>query len=207
MSLILDALRKLERDKDPHEPGVLVVGAVPWGARTRSRRPLLLALAGIGLVVFLAFALWHLFRRPVPAVPAPPVLVVPVTPAPASTPLPTPAPSPTVAATRPPAAPRPAPTPPAARPEPVPVRAAAPVGLTPTGGSEPEVAGPDMPAQPPAAGTLRLNAISQRDGRPVALINDRLLFEGDSFEGVKVLRIGEAEVELEVHGKRRVLRF
>ncbi len=62
MSLILDALRKLERDKDPREPGVLVVGAVPWGARTRSRRPLLLALAGIGLVVLLAFALWRLSR-------------------------------------------------------------------------------------------------------------------------------------------------
>jgi hypothetical protein len=64
-----------------------------------------------------------------------------------------------------------------------------------------------VPAQPAEAGTLRLNAISQRDGRPVALINDRLLFEGDSFDGVKVLRIGDAEVEVEVHGKRRVLRF
>ena len=41
----------------------------------------------------------------------------------------------------------------------------------------------------------------------MALINDRLLFEGDSFDGIKVLRIGEAEVEVEVHGKRRVLRF
>jgi hypothetical protein len=41
----------------------------------------------------------------------------------------------------------------------------------------------------------------------VALINDRLVFEGDSFEGVKVLRIGEVEVELEVRGKRRVLKF
>jgi hypothetical protein len=41
----------------------------------------------------------------------------------------------------------------------------------------------------------------------VALINDRLLFEGDSFDGVKVLRIGQAEVEVEVRGKRRVLTF
>ena len=47
----------------------------------------------------------------------------------------------------------------------------------------------------------------QRDGRPVAMINDRLVFEGDSFEGVRVLRIGDAEVEVEVHGQRRVLRF
>jgi hypothetical protein len=59
----------------------------------------------------------------------------------------------------------------------------------------------------PAPDDLHLNAISQRDGRPVALINDRLLFEGDSFDGVKILRIGETEVEVEVRGKRRVLRF
>jgi hypothetical protein len=70
------------------------------------------------------------------------------------------------------------------------------------------------PGSPPpaAAGTsgtddLHLNAISQRDGRPLALINDRLVFEGDSFDGVKILRIGEEEVEVEVRGKRRVLRF
>jgi hypothetical protein len=54
---------------------------------------------------------------------------------------------------------------------------------------------------------VRLNAISQKDGRPVALINDHLVFEGDSVDGVKVLRIGEAEVEVEIRGERRVLRF
>lgn len=212
MSPILDALRKLEREKDPREPGVLVVGAVPWGARTRSRRPLLLALAGIGLVVLLAFALWRLSRRPAPAVSAPPVSVVPVTPASASAPLQTPAPLPTIVAAQPAAAPRPEPTPPAALPEPVRVPVpvpAAPGPVTPdrTTSAEDFAAPASAPAPPPAAGTLRLNAISQRDGRPVALINDRLLFEGDSFDGVKVLRIGEAEVEVEVHGKRRVLRF
>ena len=36
---------------------------------------------------------------------------------------------------------------------------------------------------------------------------DGRVFEGDSFDGVKVLRIGEAEVEVEVRGQRRVLRF
>ena len=65
---------------------------------------------------------------------------------------------------------------------------------------------PTVPAGPPA-GTLRLNAISQREGRPVALINERLVFEGDSFDGIRVLRIGEAEVEVEIRGQRRVLRF
>ena len=59
----------------------------------------------------------------------------------------------------------------------------------------------------PAPDDLRLNAISQRDGQPVALVNDRLVREGDSFDGVRVLRIGEAEVEVEVRGQRRVLRF
>ena len=41
----------------------------------------------------------------------------------------------------------------------------------------------------------------------MALVNDRLVFEGDSFDGVKILHIGEAEVEVEVRGQRRVLRF
>jgi len=55
------------------------------------------------------------------------------------------------------------------------------------------------PVPPPASSDdVRLTAISQKDGRPVVLINDRLMFEGDSFDGVKVLRIGEAEVEVEV---------
>jgi hypothetical protein len=66
---------------------------------------------------------------------------------------------------------------------------------------------PTVPAGPSPAGTLRLNAISQREGRPVALINERLVFEGDSFDGIKILRIGEAEVEVEIRGQRRVLRF
>jgi hypothetical protein len=62
-----------------------------------------------------------------------------------------------------------------------------------------------VPSAAPAE--LRLTAISQRDGRPMALINDRLVFEGDSFDGVRVLRIGDVEVEVEVRGVRRVLRF
>jgi hypothetical protein len=71
----------------------------------------------------------------------------------------------------------------------------------------PVAAPPPPPSRAPAPDDLRLNAISQRDGRPLALINDRLVFEGDSFDGVKILRIGESEVEVEVRGKRRVLRF
>ena len=61
--------------------------------------------------------------------------------------------------------------------------------------------GPTRPRPTPSkAGELRLNAISERDGQPVAIVNDRLVREGDSFDGVRVLRIGEAEVEVEVGG-------
>ena len=193
MSLILDALKKLEHEKDAREPGVLVVGSVPWGERRRSRLPL--ALAATALVA-LAFAGWWWLRptpHPTAAGPAP------VSPAPTSSPL--------VAGT--PTAPPPPPTlapsstasaPPARRPA-VPM-----IDETPGPPARPEGAAA-------AAGTrttpddLRLNAITRRDGRPVALVNDRLVFEGDSFDGVRILRIGEAEVEVEVRGQRRILRF
>jgi hypothetical protein len=83
--------------------------------------------------------------------------------------------------------------------------APAPSGAAPDGKGTPAASA----ERPPASGPddLQLNAISQRDGRPVALINDHLVFEGDSFDGVRILRIGETEVEVEVRGKRRVLRF
>jgi hypothetical protein len=54
---------------------------------------------------------------------------------------------------------------------------------------------------------LRLQAISERDGKPIALVNDHLMREGDEFEGVRVLSIRGTEVEVEVQGRRTVLRF
>jgi hypothetical protein len=202
VSLILDALKKLERDKDAREPNVLVVGSVPWGTRARSRLPLVVALGGAALVALVAFALWPRERtaRP-PAAPPSPAVSSPAAPptpsgsgvAPGTTPA-------TGAAVAPPEPRRPS----------VPSAESAAVDDQPaeaTGALE------EQPATaPPRRGTsvtdeLRLNAISRRDGRPVALINDRLVFEGDGFDGVKVLRIGETEVEVEVRGQKRVLRF
>jgi hypothetical protein len=52
-----------------------------------------------------------------------------------------------------------------------------------------------------------LQAISQRDGRPVAMLDDRLVREGDRFDGVAVVRIGEDEIEIEVEGQRRIIGF
>ena len=81
VSLILDALKKLEHEKNAREPGVLVVGSVPWGERRRSRRPLALAAAAL---VALAFAGWWWLRpTPRPTAAAP----VPVSPAPTPSPV------------------------------------------------------------------------------------------------------------------------
>jgi hypothetical protein len=219
VSLILDALRKLEREKGTHEPGVLVVGSVPWGERSRARRLLL----GAGAVVALALAVlagWLMRRNPTPPDAAHPAAAATPTPVAAGVaPTPVPAtPSPTALAQEeqaPPAPPLRLSHPPLVeRPAPAPGRAAAaeepkPEVVAPT----PSEVAPAPPAAPAAAPSptvtddLRLSAISQRDGKPVALINDRLVFEGDSFDGVRVIRIGEAEVEVEVKGQRRVLRF
>ena len=54
---------------------------------------------------------------------------------------------------------------------------------------------------------LRLQAISERDGQPVALVNDRLLRVGDEVDGAKVLAIRGTEVDVEVHGRRATLHF
>jgi hypothetical protein len=185
VSLILDALKKVEREKEAHEPNVLVVGSVPWGTRARSRRPLVVALLGTALVALAAFALWPRERA-----------ARPVTPPSTLASSPAPAPTPGTASVRPPTTPATA----AVVPPPEPRRLSVPE-------DEPAAAEAPPSAPAPAADALRLTAISQRDGRPVALVNDRLVFEGDSFDGVKILRIGEAEVEIEVRGQRRVLRF
>jgi hypothetical protein len=34
-----------------------------------------------------------------------------------------------------------------------------------------------------------------------------MVYEGDSFDGVKVVRIGDNEVEIEIDGQRRVIQF
>ena len=64
-----------------------------------------------------------------------------------------------------------------------------------------------MPSAAEPSSGLQLQAISQRDGRPIAVLNSRVVHEGDHFEGVTILRIGVDEVEIEVRGRRRTLRF
>jgi hypothetical protein len=174
MSLILEALRKLDREKQTPERGFVVVASEPWPASPRHRgRAVVLALVALVAGVATVF-----FGRTPAVLPIPsPTVTVSPTPTPPSVP----ATTLLVASTpRPVAALRTAP-------------AAAPL------------ASPRPPtASPPS---LVLQAISERDGKPIALLSDRLVREGDEFEGVRVIRIGEAEVEIEWHGQRSVVRF
>jgi hypothetical protein len=88
-----------------------------------------------------------------------------------------------------------------------PARSEAPATIEPTppADARPGVAPPQpSPTRPPR---FTLQAISHRDGRPVAVLNERLVYEGESFDGITVVRIGETEVELTVDGRRVVVGF
>jgi hypothetical protein len=198
VSLILEALRKREREKQVTERGFLVVAPTAW-AQSRGRNVALTFAAAI--VAFGLGALVTSWRRPAaPAAPAAPAPAAPVTVTAIAHSVPgtvLPAPAATVPTTLPRQAIAPIPAPTAtlaaATHEPEPVATAAAPVPSPT------------PLASPAA--LVLQAISQRDGRPVALISDRLMREGDEFDGVRVVAIRDAEVELEVRGERVTLRF
>jgi hypothetical protein len=99
-----------------------------------------------------------------------------------------------------------------AAPVPVPVREPeAPPPVEREAPSEiPEIDGPapaaaleaPPPSEPPR---LVLQGTSVLDGRPVAVVSDRRVFEGDTIEGAIVIRIEERSVELEFQGKRFTL--
>lgn len=87
----------------------------------------------------------------------------------------------------------------------------------PPSSSERVVATPDgrperplRPAPPTASPSppLVLQAISERDARPIAIISDQLVREGDKVGPLRVLRIGPDSVEmLRESGQRETLRF
>jgi hypothetical protein len=284
MSFILDALKKLEREKESREPGVVMVGPVPWGGADRRSRRRRLAFAAAALVLVGALGIWWVGVSPGPSAPETesregtssggsfdrPEVV----PAGAAAPAPRPSRPP---AEEPPAprtaeAPGPAPgrgaavRPPGARTLDLPVEQTAPAarsepgatseaattapadidraasernvaaGAEPSAASSAAVAGevppppgslaavaeaetppeetaetglseaPDAPSAPPGP-EFRLTAISTRDGEPIALLNDRLVREGDRFGDVRIIRIGTTEVEIEVDGERRTIGF
>jgi hypothetical protein len=183
VSLILEALKKLEREKGVPDRGFLVLAHLPW-ARSGKAGARVAGLAALALVLAAAgFLAWR-------SRPAPPRAVAP-------------APTPTPAALPPRAGVPAFPSPTVALPS---STAALPAPATAAPPAAPAPALP-LPSPPEAVAEFRLNAITVQDGHPVAVLNDRIVREGDSFEGVRVLRIGETEVEIEVRGERRVIRF
>jgi hypothetical protein len=174
VSLVLEALKKLDREKGRDERGFVVMAAAPWP--TRAARPwapwAALAVATVGAVVAV------LALRPSPTLP-PPTAARPA----AADPAP-------VVTAPPPAVPGANAT--VARPGPV--RVAPKPVVAPTA------------APPPDAGP-RLQAISERDGQPIAIIDDHLVRVGDEVGGMRILAIRGAEVDVEIRGRRTTLRF
>jgi hypothetical protein len=204
VSLILEALKKLEREKQTPDRGFLVMAQVPWAGEGRRGRALLV----LGLLVATgaagAFFLWRhgpgtKATAPAEAVAPPPTAPAPALPASVAPPprLST-GPGPSIALP-----PRFVP-PPSRTGSPAPPRAAA---ATPAAAP---AAAPGQTAAPPAlapSNELRLEAVSEQEGVAVAVINGQLVREGDHIGNAVVLRIGVQEVEVEVDGRRTVLRF
>jgi hypothetical protein len=185
MSLILDALKKLEREKQTTPRGFLVVAPGAWAGRGRGASlvagALLVGLV-LGAVSIAAYGRMTQAAMPAPLASGPaPAAATPVhTPAPLVT-----APSPRARVAR------------SAPPTTLPAVVAGTLTSPPT----------EAPAASPVPEGPRLQAISEQDGHPVAVIDERIMREGDELGGVKVVRIGAAEVEIEHQGKRRILRF
>jgi hypothetical protein len=191
VSLILDALRKLEREKRSPQRGFVVVGS----ARPRPAISGAFVGAVLAAVVLVPLTWWLASRSTRPAGPTPSVV-------PAASAAPAPI-------TREPEVLMPAftstPPPPLRSLVTVSGTSAAAVGAS---GSRERASTPRAPtpsASPSPAFVLQ--AITQRDGRPLALISDRLVREGDSLDGARVVHIGESEVELELAGRRLVITF
>lgn len=66
---------------------------------------------------------------------------------------------------------------------------------------------PTTPARAPAPAFV-LQAISERDSQPIAIINDQLVKEGDRLAGARVVRIGTETVEIVLaSGEKDLVRF
>ncbi len=181
MSLVLEALKKLDREKGRDERGFVVMAAAPWPTRAARRWP---AWAALGMATAAAVAAVLALRTtPAPAaLPAPPAAV-------------TPRPAAIVVATV---------APPAQAPRRRETREEAAHTKAPAATL---AAAPSPRAPRPADPEPRLQAISERDGQPIAIINDHLVRVGDEVDGIRVLAIRGAEVDVEVRGRRTTLRF
>ncbi|MEO8361851.1 MAG: hypothetical protein ABI672_17585 [Vicinamibacteria bacterium] len=202
MSLILEALRKLDRDKQVPERGFLVLAQAPWPSSSRIRTPHIVF--GVAVAMSLGAGLAYWFLRPAPQVVPTPAstALVPAIPVPAPVEArraPASVPGPGTRLSQPPPPPRTA------------VKAATPIARPLSKAPDPAVVEPQAPESAPAVQHLVapyvLQALSSLDGHPVAVINGLMVREGEVIDGVTILKIGTETVEMEVAGLRRVLRF
>lgn len=184
------------------------MGASGWGgARRVGVLPIALALGLAGLVGF-GIARWAARPvakepavasepRPAPARSAPPSTFAPPDAAslpPATAPAPT---IPSAAAT----------SAPPARTDPSRAAASsAPGTAQPRTATDPRAPVPVPPALVPET-NYALQAVTEQDGQPVAIVNGQLVRVGDVLEGARILRIEPEAVEIEKNGRRIVLSF
>jgi hypothetical protein len=180
MSLVIDALRRVEK-KDP--AGSVGSASVRVGGRRSGRRswPVLLAASG-GLAVGLAVPQ----ERTAPAAAARPVEPRDSSPW---------GPGRSVLAASDPVAGAAASVPARETSAPRRVRAASPAAAA-------------TATQTPAAQAHVLQAVSTRDGAPIAMVNGRLVREGDTIDGFRVTKIaGETVTGTRADGTEAVLVF
>jgi len=194
MSLILEALRKLERDRprDGSSEAVVLLASQPWPEAEdgRGRRRVLLGAAAGVIVALVATGVWLLWPHPASR------------PAAADAPRATPAPEPLAAAVDPVT---PEPTP---EPAPEKGRAEMPVVASPPAASTEPPPWPSPMAAPSSPQGFLLTAIGERDGQRVAMLNDRLVRVGDAIDGNRIVAITDSTVEVELaDGRRITVRF
>jgi hypothetical protein len=242
MSFILDALKKLERQKQQENASgdgeTVMEGGRRWG---EGKRPIEVG-KSVVIIAFLALAIagFALYRSLSVEKPVPPAATVSRTPPPEpSAKVPTPTTRPVAPMEEPerdvddPAASTetqpveetelPTEEEPAS-PEPVPedvVETVPPVRLVGRTDVEEPPDESENPAEltrsesdgdaaaevPESLPELVLQGTSVVDGRPVAVINYQRLYEGDTIEGARVLKISDRVVELEYEGRRFTIKL
>jgi len=200
MSLILDALRKMEQERKARRAGALDIRPEVLSRRAPARPAganrvllvgggLLLLAAGIGT--------GFLVQRPAPQ-------PLPVTSAPSSAPAPVSVPSP--------AAPLPVPPPPAVF-APAPVEPAQPLKPSPPAAGQRggRAAADEPPAIPvePAPTDLTVSGIAWQEERSLrrAVVNGALVGEGATIAGARVVEIGENRVRFSREGRTFVVTY
>ncbi len=190
MSFILDALRKVDRETREADEVVPPVAAVEKLRKEKQhRRRQFAAMAAIGVVSAAATTL--LMRRPpIPETP----IAAPQETAEAPVEIPSVVEAEVVAdGLKPVDA----------------VEREAPPSVQSASVARAEVPKTDDPAPEaePELPELVLQGTSVLSGKPVAVVSDRRVFEGDTIEGAVVVRIEERLVELEFEGRRFTLTF